>query len=162
MCQMKYHVQVHVMALVKVMCYFHVLLPVIESGEEMEYVFSIEAMVHGYHENKDIWDAPVREILPYQRDIGNNFDTFAVAVVKEGTIVGYCPRKFSVPCFIFIRRGGSITCQVTGGRRYSSGGSLCIEISIKEQARYRKGREVDKELFEKEHQCYSVSYLFLP
>jgi len=50
----------------------------------MEYVFSIKAMVRGYHECKDIWDAPVREILPCQRDVGNIYGTFAVAVLKEG------------------------------------------------------------------------------
>jgi len=56
----------------------------------MENVFIIEAMVCGYHEYTYIWDAPVGEILPCQRDVGNIYDTFDVAVVKEGTIVGHC------------------------------------------------------------------------
>ena len=34
------------------------------------------------------------------------------------------------------------------------GGTLCIEISIKQQARYTKRREVDKKFFENEHQWY--------
>jgi len=86
----------------------------------MEYIFSIEAMANGNHEYKDIWDVPVTELLPCQRDIGNIYGMFAGAVVKESTIFGHCPRDISAPCFIFIWRGGSISCQVTGGRRYSS------------------------------------------
>jgi len=73
-----------------------------ESGEKMEYVFNIEAMVHGYHKCKDIWDAPVGETLQCQKEVGNVHDMFAVAVLKEGTIVGHCPRKVSAPCFVFI------------------------------------------------------------
>ena len=51
--------------------------------------------------------------------LGNVHDTFAVSVKKDGIIVGHCPRKISSICSIFIRRGGSITCQVNGNRRYS-------------------------------------------
>ena len=36
-----------------------------------------------------------------------------------GIIVGHCPRKISSLCSIFIRRGGSITCQANGHRCYS-------------------------------------------
>jgi len=51
---------------------------------------------------------------------GNIYGMFAGAVVKKSTIVGHYPRDISAPCFIFIWRGGSITCLVTGGRRYTS------------------------------------------
>ena len=71
---------------------------VLQSSEQMEYVFSIEAMVHRYHDFEDIWEAPVGEILQCQREVGNVHDTFSVAVMKEGTIVGYCPQKISAPC----------------------------------------------------------------
>jgi len=33
-----------------------------------------------------------------------------------------------------------------------TGGALCIEISIKEQARCRKSREVDQKFFDEENQ----------
>ena len=33
--------------------------------------------------------------------------------------VGHVPRKSSTICSVFIRRGGSIRCRVTGSRRYS-------------------------------------------
>ena len=43
-----------------------------------------------------------------------------VCMVNEtGITVGHVPRKISAVCYMFIQRGGSISCQVTGSRRYS-------------------------------------------
>ena len=87
--------------------------------------FSVESMIRGYHEYKSIWDNPsVCESLICEREVGNCYDTHAVAIKKniEGDIktVGHIPRKISAICSIFIRRGGSIVCLVDGSRRYSS------------------------------------------
>ena len=49
----------------------------------------------------------------------NYRDPFAVAVVRSGVIVGHVPRKILSICSMFLRRGGTISCRVTGGRRYS-------------------------------------------
>ena len=49
----------------------------------------------------------------------NYRDPFAVAVVRSGVILGHVPRKISSVCSMFLRRGGTISCRVTGGRRYS-------------------------------------------
>jgi len=87
----------------------------------MEYVFTVEAVICGYHEYKDVWDVPVGELLQCEREVGNVHDTLAVAIVKDGSgIVGHCPRKTSALCSIFIRCGSEITCQVTSGRQYLS------------------------------------------
>ena len=45
--------------------------------------------------------------------------TYAVAVKHRGRVVGHLPRKFSRVCSLFLRRGGLISCTVTGTRRYS-------------------------------------------
>ena len=99
----------------------------------MDHVFSVQAMVCDYHYYKDIWEAAIDgEVLSCKREVGNVHDMFAVAVKKDDIIVGYYPRKISSICLIFIRRGGSVTCQVNGNRRYShdlpQGGleALCI------------------------------------
>ena len=43
---------------------------------------------------------------------------YNVATIKEGNII---PKQNSAkPCALFLRRGGSVYCTVTGGRRYSS------------------------------------------
>ena len=86
----------------------------------MEHMFSVEAMVRDYHEYQSVWDAPIGEALLCEREVGNVHDTFAVAIKKDGKVVGHCSRKISALCSIFIRRGSKITCQVTGRRRYSS------------------------------------------
>lgn len=86
----------------------------------MEVSFSFVAVVRGYHIYKDIWDAEIDEELPCEREVGNRHDSFAVAVKKDATIVGHVPRYMSAICSIFIRRGGSIVCKVTGSGTYSA------------------------------------------
>ena len=80
--------------------------------------FSVEAVVRGYHAYKHIWAAVYGEELPCEMEAGNRVDAFAVAVMKDGTVVGHVPKKISV-CSLYLRRGGSIICRVTGSRRYS-------------------------------------------
>lgn len=89
------------------------------------YTFSVESVVRGYHEYKDIWDAAIDGLeLPCEREPGNPHDPSAVAVVKRSSgttvIVGHVPRLISMVCSIFIRRGGYIMCVVTGLRQYSA------------------------------------------
>ena len=111
----------------------------------VEHVFSVEAMVRGYHEYQSVWAAPIGEMLICEREVGNFRDTFAVAIKKDGEVVGHCPRKISALCSIFIRRGGKIACQVTGRRRYSSdlpqGG---LEVPCKLTFYTRNKSEADK------------------
>ena len=82
--------------------------------------FSMEAMVRGYHTYKDVWAATVGKQLPCKSEQGNAKDAFAVAVLKDGVIVGHVPWKISTACSMFLHRGGSILCQVTESRRYSA------------------------------------------
>ena len=53
------------------------------------------------------------------REVENYRDPFTVAVVRSGVIVGHVPRKISSICLMFLRQGGTISCRVTGSRRYS-------------------------------------------
>ena len=61
--------------------------------------FSVEAVVRGCHEYKDIWVAVVGEksCLPCNRE-----DRFAVAVVKDSNVVGHIPRKISSICSVLV------------------------------------------------------------
>ena len=72
------------------------------------YTFSVESVIRGYHEYKDIWDAAIDGLeLPCKKEPGNPHDTSAVAVVKRSPgasiIVGHVPRHISMVCSIFIR-----------------------------------------------------------
>ena len=83
----------------------------------------------------DIWTAAVGEILLCVREPTNASDRYAVAVTRPGglgVVIGHLPRKLSKICSLFIRRGGSICCIVTGGRRYSADlpeGGLEIKVT---------------------------------
>ena len=77
-------------------------------------------MVRGYHIYKDICTVVVGEEFQCWREGRNKFAPFAVAVMRGGgTVIGHIPRKISSISFLFLHQGGSITCLVTGGRRYS-------------------------------------------
>ena len=89
------------------------------------YTFTFESMIRGYHEYQLIWGVPdVGEELNCYRELGNSHNPYAVAVKKwiggEIRVVGHLPRIISAICSLFIRRGGSILCTVSGSRRYSS------------------------------------------
>ena len=103
--------------------------------------------VHGYHIYKNIWDVVIGEELQCERELDNESDRYAVAVKKDGSIIGHLPRNISRACSLFIRRENFITCRVTGHRRYSAnlpqGGreAPCIlrfEGQVKEVAKLKK------------------------
>ena len=58
----------------------------------------IKTVVCGYHVYKEIWCAAVGEELSYIREVENYHDLFAVAVVRQGVIVGHVPRKILSVC----------------------------------------------------------------
>ena len=70
--------------------------------------FSVEAVVRGYHAYKDIWAAVYGEELPCKSEAGNRVDAFAVAVMKDGTVVGHIAKKISSVCSLYLCRGGLI------------------------------------------------------
>ena len=76
--------------------------------------------VRGYHIYKNVWVAVIGEELQCERELANEHHRYAVAVRKDGTIIGHLPRAISRACSLFLRRGNSITCRVTGHRRYSA------------------------------------------
>ena len=67
---------------------------------------------------KAIWVATIGEELGCEREPTNVTDRYAVAVMK--IIIGHLPRRISKVSSIFVRRGGSITCKVSGSRRFSA------------------------------------------
>ena len=81
----------------------------------------LSSSVRGYHVYKDIWEATEGEVLSCSRELHNLRDPFAVAIKKDDIIVGHVPRIISTTCSSFLRRTGTITCRVIGGRRYSNG-----------------------------------------
>lgn len=97
--------------------------------------FEIDSMIRGNHVYKDRWDSFIGEVLVCQREPHNFHDPFAVAVMKTGNIVGHIPRTISAASYVFLGRSGcTISCTVTGSRRYSRDlpqGGLEIPCTIK-------------------------------
>ena len=81
-------------------------------GEAEVRKFVLESVVRGYHVYQTMWEAAICEELPCKAEGGNCSDRFAVAVVKDGIVVGHVPRIFSAACTIFLKRVGVILCRV--------------------------------------------------
>ncbi len=60
-------------------------------ASEME-TFEKETCVRGYHAYEAIWGAAVGEELECRRERSNRVDRYAVAVVKDVTVVGHVSR----------------------------------------------------------------------
>ena len=86
-------------------------------GVKAEYC--VDSCVRGYHYYQNIWDPFIGEVLSCLQEDGNPYDMYAVVVNKSSHVVGYVPRKISTLCYMFLRRGGTISSIVKGTRRYS-------------------------------------------
>ena len=68
---------------------------------------------------KEVWTPFLGEKLACARETSNRKDPYTVCVLESGSIIGHLPRKTSVACSMFLKKGGTIDCVVTGSRRYS-------------------------------------------
>ena len=95
--------------------------------------WEVDSCARGYHVYESIWAAAHGERIGCIREPLNANDRYAVALKKDGAVIGHLPQKISRICSLFIRRGGTIECIVTGTRRYSSDlpqGGLEIPCSL--------------------------------
>ena len=88
-------------------------------GTENHDYFVLSSCIRGYHIYKEIWTPSIGEVLLCAREPTNIVDRYAVSVQKDETIVGHLPKRISRVCSLFFLRGGSLSCQVTGKKRYS-------------------------------------------
>ena len=88
-----------------------------EAREDCQFV--TDSVVRGHHVYKDRWIPTMDETLQCLREEGNREDRFAVGVYKGPDIVGHVPRNISTLCSVFLRRGGTIRCVISGNRQYS-------------------------------------------
>ena len=81
----------------------------------------MESVIRGHHVYKSVWHPVLGEQLYLERENSNRHDRHAVSVMKDGTIIGHVPRELSSAYYHFIRRGGAISCEVTGRRKHGVG-----------------------------------------
>lgn len=79
----------------------------------------VQSCIRGHHVYKSIWTPEHGELVVCKQEFGNIMDPYAVAVVRQGSIVGHIPRKISAICHLFLRHGGQMVVQVVGPRRHS-------------------------------------------
>ena len=65
--------------------------------------FKTDSVIRGYNEYRSIWEAAFGEVLQCQRERTNRHDPYAVAVVKDGNVIGHVPRKLSAICAIILQ-----------------------------------------------------------
>ena len=64
-----------------------------------------ECCIRGYHVYKDTWEAAIGEELEYVREQSNAVDRYAVAVLKDDTIIGHLPKTLVCIYSFFLRSG---------------------------------------------------------
>ena len=84
--------------------------------------------IHGYHVYKTIWIPEIGEKLITKRERLNEHDRFTVATMEGRLIVGHVPREISKLCCLFMKKGGRLTCTVTGPRRRSTISEGALEV----------------------------------
>ena len=81
---------------------------------------TLSSYIRGFHVYREIWTPVIGEVLTCKRQPSNMVDRYAVRVVKGTETVGHLPKKILKIFSLFIRRGGMVTCEVTGTRRRST------------------------------------------
>lgn len=83
---------------------------------------SFSSVIRGHHVYKTIWTPHLGEELVLATENGNLFDRHAVAVIKDGEVVGHMPHELARFSWFFLKRdGGTIKAVVTGKRKKGLG-----------------------------------------
>ena len=64
----------------------------------------VHLFIRGYHAYMDVWEYEVGETLQLRREVDNEIDAYAVAVVQEDRVVGHVPFNFAKPISLFLQR----------------------------------------------------------
>lgn len=88
----------------------------------------ISSFVRGYHAYMDIWDPAIDEVLRLENEPTNAQDRRAVAVKKNGQIVGHVPKGFSSAVFYFLNRPCNKGVVKITGAKVNRGGGYGLEV----------------------------------
>ena len=118
-----------------------------------ESSFVLESVIRGHHASKQHWTPVVGESLAVECEPSNPFDSYAVSVSRDGTIVGHVPREVRRQFYTFLHNGGNITCEVTGHRKYGKG--LEVPCVYEFRGSRETVRKVKKTLGKSKSKCNS-------
>ena len=72
-----------------------------------------DSVIRGFHVYRTYWTPKIGQILTTTRDKLNINDRYAISVLEDNVIIGHLPKEISKICSYFLKRNGSIQCQVT-------------------------------------------------
>ena len=88
----------------------------------------IVSFIRGYHAYQGTWLPSVGEVLELEKEPLNSVDRYAVAVTKNGTVVGHVPRNFSALFFHFLTRSQNKGVAKVTGTEVNRGAGYGLEI----------------------------------
>ena len=88
------------------------------ASQESRETYEKASVIRGHHVYKTVWTPFIGQELSLKAEDGN---AHAVAVMKDGSVVGHIPRSLSTVSWYFLKRGGHISCRVTGRRKLGVG-----------------------------------------
>ena len=87
-----------------------------------------QSFARGHHEYYRSWTPVSGELFLFKRKISNDHDHFAVAVWKDGEVVGQVPMSLSKITSYFLNYDSKVVfCEITG-RNVNRGDGLGIEV----------------------------------
>ena len=115
------------------------------AGDE-EAVFHLESTIRGHHVYKTIWTPTVGEALQVVQEPSNSHDAYAVAILRDGSIVGHAPREIRRILFTFLIHGSDVSCEVIGHRKYGKGLEIpCLyRLKGKEEMIMKAKKKLDR------------------
>ena len=78
------------------------------------FQFTFDSLATGHHVFKEKWSPVLGEVVLCEREPNNQHDRYAVALLRNGEVVGHIPRNQSKPWFYALLTGGTIYAVVTG------------------------------------------------
>lgn len=88
----------------------------------------LPSFVRGYHAYMDIWVPMIGETLTLQREPNNRVDEAAVAVVRDGVVVGHVPTNLASIVFHFLSRDGNTAFAEIAGNKVNRGAGYGLEV----------------------------------
>ena len=91
-------------------------------------VVEIHSYIRGYHAYMDVWEPEQGECLLLRRESENPIDHHAVAVCKEGMVVGHVPYNLAPIMSQFLRREINKGFTEVSGSKVNRGGGYGLEV----------------------------------
>ena len=76
--------------------------------------FKLSSYITVYHQYHKLWTPQIDEELACEHEAGNIYDEFAIAVIKDGMVVGHVPKTISEQFYNLLQNGGLIEVKVIG------------------------------------------------